>query len=526
MISVLKNIAPIILITMVMQINLVAQSRWVNNYLEGEDPFVESLLKHYDGGYLLSGRFGPNYPSYNWLIKTDVNGEMLWKKVFGTENSSLVLLADIGLNSYGDIYLIGLTGYYNEESYDPLIMKLNACGEKQWCRVFVEDGINFSNALVVTPDAGLVVVLRYMNSTYLTDRICLAKFNVSGDMLWKECYNSSDTSLHNEDAFNLTLAPDGGFLISGYCGYEDPNPPHSWWDKPYYIKTDSLGNFEWETVVHKEVSDKGGMAWSTVLGPDSNYFYSSLSHYYHPPFGDAPALLKMDMSGDVVGIYDLAQPNEYGKMIEAKFVTDSTLMASALWGNVLVGGPKAVIIDTLGNIIRQTGLLQNEWLAATEVTFDGKLLYFTNINDNNGNFDAYLFKLNQQLESDTLYSQLFNYDSLCPYQIVSDTIVQDNCGLIVGDQEIKAETNLTNILQIFPNPASDYCIIEYDLSRFEGEATISITDLYDRKLLSFNLANTHAQKTISLADFSAGIYFVNLSENGTRKESVKLIVVR
>jgi hypothetical protein len=265
------------------------------------------------------------------------------------------------------------------------------------------------------------------------------------------------------------------------------------------------------------VSDKGGMSWSTVLSPDNKYFYSSISHYYYPNLGDAPALLKMDMSGNVVGIYDLAQPNEYGKMIEAKFVTDSTLMASALWGNVLVGGPKAVIIDTLGNIIRQTGLLQNEWLAFTEVTFDGKLLYFTNINDNNGNFDAYLFKLNQQLESDTLYNQLFNYDSLCPYQIVSDTIVQDNCGLIVGDQEIKAETTLTNILQIFPNPASDYCIIEYDLSRFDGKAIIVITDLYGRNIFSFNPENTHTQKTISLADFSAGIYFVNLTETASGK---------
>ncbi len=526
MTGVLKYTAATILIIVLMHVNLVAQNRWVNNYLEGEDPFAESLLKHYDGGYLLAGRFGPNYPSYNWLIKTDVNGEILWKKVFGTESSSLVLSFDVGSNSYGDIYLVGLTGYYNDESYDPLIMKINSCGEKQWCRVFVEDGINFSYALVVTPDAGVVVLLRYMNSTYVTDRICLAKFNVSGDMLWKKCYNSSDTSLHNEDAYNLTLAPDGGFLISGYCGYEDPNPPHSWWDKPYYIKTDSLGNFEWETVVHKEVSNKGGDAWSTVLSPDNRYFYSSISHYYYPNLGDAPALLKMDLSGNIVDIYDLAQPDEYGKMIEAKFITDSTLMASALWGNVLVGGPKAVIIDTLGNIIRQTGLLQNEWLAATEVTFDKKLLFFTNINDNNGNFDAYLFKLNQQLESDTIYTQLFNYDSLCPYPITSDTIVQDNCEIIVGNEEIHPKANVKSYLKIFPNPAGDYCMIEYDLSLFDGEANITITDLYGMTLFSFILEKEHTQKTVSLAYFSTGIYFVNLLVNGNRKETVKLIVVK
>lgn len=525
MTGVLKYTAATILIILLMHVNLVAQNRWVNNYLEGEYPFAESLLKHYDGGYLLAGRFGPNYPSYNWLIKTNVNGEILWKKVFGTENSTLVLSADVGFNSYGDIFMVGST-YLNSYDNNPLIMKLNACGEKQWCRVFVEDGNNFSNTLEVTSDNGVVVVLRYMGTLPFTDDICLAKFDVEGNMQWKQCFTSTDTSLFNSDAYDLTVAPDGGFLISGYCGYEDPNPPHSWWDKPYYIKTDSLGNFEWETVVHKDISDKGGDAWSTVLSPDNRYFYSSISHYYYPNLGDAPALLKMDMSGNVVAIYDLAQPDEYGKMIEAKFITDSMLMASALWGNVLVGGPKAVIIDTLGNIIRQASLLQNEWLAATEVTFDEKLLFFTNINDNNGNFDAYLFKLNQQLESDTLYTQLFNYDSLCPYPINSDTIVQDNCEIIVGIEEIHPKANVKSYLKIFPNPAGDYCNIEYDLSLFDGESNIAITDLYGMTLFSFILEKEHTQKTVSLAYFSTGIYFVNLLVNGNRKETVKLIVAK
>jgi hypothetical protein len=295
---------------------------------------------------------------------------------------------------------------------------------------------------------------------------------------------------------------------------------------PYFLKVDSLGNFIWETVSGHHPWNAEGEAWTTVVSPDNKYYYSSISHYYRNGTS-APALLKMDLAGNVMDVYDIATPNIVGKMTNARFISDSTLVSSAAWGTIISGVPKAVIIDTIGNRLDEEFLLQNDYMARTETSLDNKLLFYTqDYDENEDQFDVYLFKLNQQLESDTLYNQLFNYDSLCPYQIVSDTIVQDNCGLIVGDQEIKAETTLTNILQIFPNPASDYCIVEYDLSRSEGEATISITDLYDRKLLSFNLENTHTQKTISLADFSAGIYFVNLIENGTRKESVKLIVVR
>jgi hypothetical protein len=97
-------------------------------------------------------------------------------------------------------------------------------------------------------------------------------------------------------------------------------------------------------------------------------------------------------------------------------------------------------------------------------------------------------------------------------------VTADDAGLYPIDKE--------RVLKIFPNPAGDYCIIEYDLSRFDGKANIVITDLYGRNLLSYNPENKHTQKTISLADFSAGIYFVNLTENGYRKESVKLIVVK
>jgi hypothetical protein len=50
----------------------------------------------------------------------------------------------------------------------------------------------------------------------------------------------------------------------------------------------------------------------------------------------------------------------------------------------------------------------------------------------------------------------FTYDSLCPYQIVSDTIVQDDCGLIVGvEEQGGGEAGEQGSLVIWPNPASE-----------------------------------------------------------------------
>jgi len=38
------------------------------------------ILESYDNGYLISGKIGANYSLYNWLIKTNINGEILWEK--------------------------------------------------------------------------------------------------------------------------------------------------------------------------------------------------------------------------------------------------------------------------------------------------------------------------------------------------------------------------------------------------------------------------------------------------------------
>ncbi|MBU1008584.1 MAG: T9SS type A sorting domain-containing protein [Bacteroidetes bacterium] len=508
-------------------INAMAQSPWPKTYNDDIDAPYLNILESYDHGYLLSGSVKPDYPRYNWLIKTDLNGEVLWEKLIG-QGINTILLSGIGMNNSGDIYLSGSTTIEDAFGYaDPMLMKINACGEKEWCSIFTTpDHPDYGFGLCTTSDGGCAMILGFTGEPFMGDRICLARFNNLGDLLWKQCYNTADSMKGNEVGKELLLTPDNGFLISGYCWHSNPEDTLAYLS-PYYIKVDSLGVFEWERVSGQHPFNIEGKAWNTIINPDSNYYYSSISRYSRIMNDDTPALLKMDMMGDIVGVYNIAPPSELGAMFESQFLNDSTLVGCAAWGTESSIIPKAVIVDTLGELLNQQYLLDNIYFSYVRKSFDGKILFYTqDYDEESDQFDAYLFKLNQQLESDTLYNQLFNYDSLCPYQIVSDTIVQDNCGLIVGDQEIKAETNLTNILQIFPNPAGDYCIIEYDLSRFEGEATISITDLYDRKLLSFNLENTHTRKTISLADLSAGIYFVNLIENGTRKESVKLIVVR
>jgi hypothetical protein len=47
------------------------------------------------------------------------------------------------------------------------------------------------------------------------------------------------------------------------------------------------------------------MAWNTVVSPDSQYYFSSFSHFYHEEDFPSPALLKMDMQGNIIAVHDI-----------------------------------------------------------------------------------------------------------------------------------------------------------------------------------------------------------------------------
>jgi len=146
-------------------------------------------------------------------------------KIIGNGLTSVVL-PQMAMNNNGDLYICGETR--NTDPYgDPIVIKLNACGEKEWCKViYSPDHHDFADCICITTGGGCAVKLNLLNGEDLqTDRICLTKFNTDGEINWTKCYNSLDSSLDNEDDNNTILTSDSGFLITGYCYYEAPTQP-------------------------------------------------------------------------------------------------------------------------------------------------------------------------------------------------------------------------------------------------------------------------------------------------------------
>ncbi|MBW6460044.1 MAG: T9SS type A sorting domain-containing protein [Bacteroidales bacterium] len=510
---------------------LPAQSRWLQSYFPGQNVVAQDFSEYYDHGYLMTGKFGPNYVHYVWLLKTDINGEIFWQKTFG-ETVSYIGFFSMATNHSGDIFLSGSTTYYG--SVDPLIMKLNACGEKEWCRIFYSPThFDYAHSIVATEDGGCAVILRYTGTfpPNFDDRICLARFSANGDLLWKQCYNSTDPYLDSPDSRHLLETPGKGFLITAKCGYLDTAITNMYWLKHYYIKTDSLGNFEWETVVHADNNLQGGDAWTTTMDPGNNYYYSSVSHYYHQTNFSSPALIKLDLNGNVIDIYDIVSGYINGGLTYATFIDDTTLAANCVYGNTSDDYLTiTVLIDTLGNILNYTDLGSSVKRKVLKLSFDNKLPIFFDVLQNN-QFDVYLRKLNINLEDDTIYTQPFTYDSLCPYQIVSDTIVQDDCGLIVGIEEAGEHGGMEawgrGGVVVYPNPVREVLSVRV-LGLSEGIVySLEIYDVFGRLAPTPALPQPgEGEIRVDVSGLVPGIYLAVVRDKKHFIGSAKFVVVR
>ncbi|RLD83932.1 MAG: hypothetical protein DRJ10_02515 [Bacteroidetes bacterium] len=187
--------------------------------------------------------------------------------------------------------------------------------------------------------------------------------------------------------------------------------------------------------------------------------------------------------------------------------------------NPNIGNSSVAIIDTLGNVIKQRLLVEQHLEPANIIkTFDNKIVvtghYFLD-----GNWDVYLWKMNNNLEDDSIYTQPRVYDSLCPYPIVSDTIDLD-CGLYVDIGEIPTREEYENPLKVFPNPA-DHTINLHTKTGIGKE--VIVFDVFGIQIIKTSIPENGEQQ-IDVSGWPVGLYLVSLFEKGQLLKSEKIIV--
>ena len=471
---------------------------WPKIYGDNFNASVRNIKEDYDKGYLITGYagYGQNVSKWGWLIKTDINGNVIWDKKFGSWSIPTTYFFSSTRTIDNGLILAGATGKYDPTYYkDPLFLKLNTCGEVEWCTILVSPGGNSSVDILQLEDKSYIGLLKYYGGDYQNVRISLVKMDSIGNPLWIKNLAQDDSTIYDEEGYILFHTSDDNFLVSGHCFCPGM--------RPFWIKTDTSGNEEWIL----KWPNGSGLDGQTIA-VDNGIFYASGGLYNGPM---TPTLFKFDIDGNAIyQQYLLGDTIAGGGAETLGYYNDSTLLAGINWGFDpwgIDGYSEVFMIDTLGHLINRRLLLEENRAPRYIIkTFDNKILVIGDyVVDNN--LDIYLWKFNSDLELDTLYTQPLTYDSLCNETITSDT-VDLSCGLYVSIKDIPLKEDYDKMLKVYPNPAIS--AINFEFKDLKTDGILSIYDGYGRLVEEKAMPAHTKDMQIAVAAYPPGLYLAVL----------------
>jgi hypothetical protein len=243
---------------------------WEKRYGGSGDDRLIKVLPSPDGGYLLCGwttsptgfdvtaptltTTGQNY----WVVKTDVQGNKLWDKRYGSLTGEMLMEAIATTD--GGYLLTGLAGgppsgdrsQAAKGQADIWTIKIDALGNKQWDSTLggLDGDIVYSAANI--PGGGFALLALSFGpvsgdvtgpSNGDTD-LWLIKLDAAGNKIWDRLYGGS-----GHDGPNALLATtDGGLLVAGTSYSPISGDVSQAGGGAWLLKVDALGTKQWDRV--------------------------------------------------------------------------------------------------------------------------------------------------------------------------------------------------------------------------------------------------------------------------------------
>lgn len=192
---------------------------WEKRYGESDEDVAFCAIQTNDGGYIITGYryvWNPNYRSNMWLIKTDSMGNEQWNKTFNKEDHSW----GYNILETNDGYIVIGASCPDGPGAKIWMLKTDKNGTLEWDTLLsAGDGTSIINAI----DGGYII----------TGGEYMIKTDEEGTILWAKKFGLGDLSEINE----VVPTDDGGYAITGRF-YPDIS-------EIFLIKTDINGNKQW-----------------------------------------------------------------------------------------------------------------------------------------------------------------------------------------------------------------------------------------------------------------------------------------
>ena len=229
----------------------------------------QSVVQISDGGFAAVGT-SSEAPGehYVYFVKTDINGNMVWTRTYGGNMNDKAFCLQI--TSDGGFIICGYTESYGAGLYDVFLLKTNSSGHPSWFRTYGGSGVDYGVYVEQTTDGGYIIT--GSSSPYIGGYdVYLIRTDSLGNMLWERTFGGS----YNDVGRCVRQTDDGGFIVAGTTS-NNYSPADSM--DVYLIKTDANGDSLWTRTYGGDYWDEG---YSLDLTSDGGYIVSGFSE--NPP---------------------------------------------------------------------------------------------------------------------------------------------------------------------------------------------------------------------------------------------------
>jgi len=271
--------------------------QWDKDFGGTDYDYLSSVQQTADGGYILGGLSASGisgnktlanwgYFDY-WIVKIDSLGNVQWDRDFGgTDDDELYSLQQTADNGYilGGYSISVISGDKTElgcGNGDYWVVKTDSLGVKQWDKDFGGGDIDALYSLLQTADGGYILAGSSSSSancdktqgTWGDLDYWIVKTDSFGNKLWDKDFGATA----DEELSNISQTADGGYLLSG-DSYStiggDKTEDNLGLEQTWVVKTDSLGNKQWDKTLRTNGHDETA---SAIQINDSCYAIGNLT---------------------------------------------------------------------------------------------------------------------------------------------------------------------------------------------------------------------------------------------------------
>jgi TolB-like protein len=467
-----------------------------------------------DGRFMIAGSTSSvgagNYDFY--LIQLDANGDTLCTKTYGGAQNDICTA--LRQTSDGGYVMVGNSETVTAGGTDVCLVRTDSSGNLLWAKNYGGAEADEGFGVQQTTDGGFIVCGNTLSiSSDLTSDIFLIKTDALGDTMWTREF----TGIFDDFGYSVVQADDGGYLVTGTTNSFGPGVYDF-----CAVKTNANGLYQWSrTYGHF------GLEYSYTMIKVTSGGYAIAGHTSSFGAGDVDVcLLRIDNGGNMLwaktyGRDDSDVPNFLSETADGGFaIAGYTQDVSAGNTNFFVGRT-----DSSGNMLWSKsygGSNNDEAYSVRETADGGYLMVGHSYSFGAGSVDLYIVKTdsignsgcNQTTPATVagtagLQTLGFPVNIQFGASVFSPTFTTGggstftNPCIPTGNDDIENEHYSSSI---FPNPASEEFTI-YNL-RF----TISKIEIYNmigKKVLEHQTSDIE-HRTVSIADFTPGIYFVRV----------------